>query len=78
MGDVGSIAGSGRSPGEGKWHPTAVFLPGKFMDRGAWQAAVHRVSKSALYPITSPERGALPFCSIWHIGCLAVVGHQGL
>ena len=30
-GDVGSIPGSGRSPGEGrKWQPTPVFLPGKF------------------------------------------------
>ena len=24
-----SIPGSGRSPGENKWQPTAVFLPGK-------------------------------------------------
>ena len=24
-----SIPGSGRSPGEGKWQPTPVFLPGK-------------------------------------------------
>ena len=27
--DVGSILGSGRSPGEGIWQPTPVFLPGK-------------------------------------------------
>ena len=27
--DSGSIPGSGRSPGEGKWQPTPVFLPGK-------------------------------------------------
>ena len=26
--DVGSVSGSGRSPGEG-WQPTPVFLPGK-------------------------------------------------
>ena len=25
----GSIPGSGRSPGEEKWQPTPVFLPGK-------------------------------------------------
>ena len=25
--------GSGRSPGEGKWQPTAVLLPGKFLGR---------------------------------------------
>ena len=28
-GDVGSIPGSGRSPGETEWQPTAVFLTGK-------------------------------------------------
>ena len=28
-GDPGSILGSGRSPGEGKWHPTSVLLPGE-------------------------------------------------
>ena len=28
--DVGLIAGSGRSPGEGRaWQPTPVFLPGE-------------------------------------------------
>ena len=27
--DVGSIPGSGRSPGEGKQQPIPVFLPGK-------------------------------------------------
>ena len=29
-GDLGSIPGSGRSPGEEKWQPTPVFLPGEF------------------------------------------------
>ena len=29
-----------------QWHPTPVLLPGKSMDRGAWQAAVHGVAKS--------------------------------
>ena len=28
-GDPGSIPGSGRSLGEGKWQPTPIFLPGK-------------------------------------------------
>ena len=28
-GDPGSILGSGRSPGEGKWQPTPVLLPGE-------------------------------------------------
>ena len=28
-GNLGSIPGSGRSPGESKWQPTPVFLPGE-------------------------------------------------
>ena len=28
-----------------QWHPTPVLLPGKSMDRGAWQAAVQGVAK---------------------------------
>ena len=33
-------------PWRRKWQPTPVFLPGKSVDRGAWQATVHRVAKS--------------------------------
>ena len=29
-GDLGSVPGSGRSPGEENWQPTLVFLPGEF------------------------------------------------
>ena len=36
----------GKIPWSSKWQPTPVFLPGKFMDRGAWWATVHRVPKS--------------------------------
>ena len=43
--DVGSIPGSGRSPGGGQ--PTPVFLPGKSHEqRGAPRATVHGVTKS--------------------------------
>ena len=31
--DVGSIAGSGRSPGGGKWQPTPAFLLEKFHEK---------------------------------------------
>ena len=27
------------------WQPTPVFLPGKFHDREAWKAIVHRIAK---------------------------------
>ena len=44
-GDSGSIPGLGRSPGEGNGNPLQYFLPGNPMDRGTWQATVHRVGK---------------------------------
>ena len=38
---MGSVAGRKGSL-EGTWKSTPVFLPGESMDRGAWQAIVHR------------------------------------
>ena len=40
--DVGLIPGSGRSPGEGKGYPLQYSCLENPMDRGAWQATVHR------------------------------------
>ena len=37
-GDLGSIPGSGRSPGEGNGNPLQYSCLGNSMDRGAWQA----------------------------------------
>ena len=45
-GDVGSIPGSGRSPGEGSGNPLRYSCLGNPMDQGAWQATAHRVAKS--------------------------------
>ena len=44
-GDVGSIPGVGRFPGEGNGKPLQYSGLGNPMDRGAWQATVHRVTK---------------------------------
>ena len=41
VGDVGSIPGSGRSPGGGHGNPQWCSCMENPMDRGAWQAAVH-------------------------------------
>ena len=38
--DVGSIPGSGRSPGGGHGNPPGGFLLGNPMDRGGWRATV--------------------------------------
>ena len=44
--DLGSIPGSGRSPGGGNGHPLQYLCLGNPMDRGTWRAAVHRAAKS--------------------------------
>ena len=44
--DVGSIPGSGRSPGGGHGDPLQYSCLENPMDRGAWQATVRRVAKS--------------------------------
>ena len=43
-GDMGSILGSGRSPGEGNGNPLQYSCLEKSMDRGVWQATVHGVA----------------------------------
>ena len=46
MGDMGSIPGSGRSPGGGNGNPLQYSCPENPMDRGAWWVEVHGVTKS--------------------------------
>ena len=43
--DVGSIPGSGRSPGEGHGNPFQYSCLQNPMDRGDWRATVHRVAE---------------------------------
>ena len=45
-GDLGSIPGLGRSPGEENGNPLQYSCLENPMDRGAWRATVHRVTKS--------------------------------
>ena len=45
-GDLGSIPGLGRSPGEGIVYPLQYSGLENFMDRGAWWATVQGVAKS--------------------------------
>ena len=42
----GSISGFGRSPGEGNDNPLQYSCLENPVDRGAWQATVHGVTKS--------------------------------
>ena len=45
-GDMDSVPGLGRSPGEGNGYPLQYSGLQNFMDRGTWQATVHGVAKS--------------------------------
>ena len=45
-GEPGSIPGSGRSPGEGNSNPLQYSCLENSMDRGAWQAIAHGITKS--------------------------------
>ena len=45
-GDLGSIPGLGRSPGEGNGTPLQYSCLENPVGRGAWWATVHRVAKS--------------------------------
>ena len=45
-GDVGSVHGSGRSSAVGNGTPLQYSCLGNPMDRGAWRAIVHGVTKS--------------------------------
>ena len=46
VGDVGSLPGSGRSPGGGHGNPLQYSCLENAMNRGAWWASVHRVAKN--------------------------------
>ena len=60
-GDLGSIPGLGRSPGEGNGNPLQYSCLENIMDGGAWQATIHGVTKSwiPLSDFTSLSLGQL-------------------
>ena len=49
-GDLGSVPGSGRSPGEGNGYPFQYSCLENFMDRGTWQAIVREVTDNQTQP----------------------------
>ena len=54
-GDLGSIPGSGRSPGEGNGNPLQYSCLENPMDKGAWQATVHEVARVEHNLATKPS-----------------------
>ena len=53
LGDVDLIPGSGRFPGGGHGNPLQYSCLENAMDRGAWWATVHGVTKSQTQPMTT-------------------------
>ena len=51
-GDLASISGSGRSPGEGNGNPLQYSCLENPTDRGAWWATVHRAAQSDIVEVT--------------------------
>ena len=64
--DVGSISGSGRSPGEGNDNPLQYSCRVNPMDRGAWRAAVHGVTKRVGHDLLT-ERAHVCVCVCVHV-----------
>ena len=51
---MGSIPGSGRSPGGGYGNPLQYCCLENPLDRGAWWATVHRIAQSDTAEVTAP------------------------
>ena len=55
-GDTGSIPGTGRSPGEENGNPLQYSCLGNPIDRGAWQATVHRVAERVRHNLVTKQQ----------------------
>ena len=53
-GDLDSVPESGRSPGEGNGNPSQYSCLENAMDKGAWQATVHGVTRVGHDLVTKP------------------------
>ena len=62
-GDLSSIPGSGRSPGEGNGNQLQYSCLEKPMDRGVWQATVHGVARVG-HDLVTKQRFYVNYISI--------------
>ena len=66
VGDPNLVPGLGRSPGEGNGNPLQYSWLGNSMDRGAWRATVHRVTRVGHDLVTKPP----PFINFFSTLCV--------
>ena len=64
--DAGSIHGLGRSPGVGSGNPLQYSCLGNPMERGAWRATVHGVTKSLIQLSTDTRMTYVGSLSLAH------------
>ena len=64
-GDVGSISGSGRSPGRENGYPLQYSCLGNPKDRGAWWDTVHGGHKRVGYNLTTKQQPQYLACVIY-------------
>ena len=76
-GDLGSIPGRGRYPGEGNGNPLQYFCLEYPIDRGAWWATVHGVAKSRTWLSTLSLSVSLPIVKCIYIYIIIVWGFPG-
>ena len=78
-GDLGSIPGLGRSPGEGNGNPLQYSCLENPMDGGAWWATIHRVAKSRTR-LSDFTHIYIYICGhiIWYAGILLIVSWAGI
>ena len=77
--DMGSISGSGRSPGEGNGNPLQYSCLENPMDRGAWQTTVHGVTKrQARDRYTVPQNKDIPLYNHITVDKLRIFNVDGI
>ena len=69
-GDPGLIPGSGKAPGEGNDNPLQCSCLQNPMDRGAWQATVHRILRVTLGLATKPPPPGAKYLRLFSLNIL--------
>ena len=70
-GDLGSIPGSGKFPGEGNGNPLQYSCLENPMDRGAWQAIVHGTARIGHDLATKPPPPPPPHHPVQYIDLIS-------
>ena len=76
MSETGPIPGSGRPPGRGRGHPPQYSCLEDPMDRGAWRAIVHGVTKSQTRLKRLSTQCETELALVYPSGCATITASQ--